>query len=142
MVKPKEAPTFLDTPRIITLNNGRLVQMIARYQASEKCNCSWSKKGTPISESQRIQIFHEKINFNTFEYRVELQEPNKDTAGLYKCLVKNGNGQMQVYLNLNFEGESDLASNANNTTIEPQRETKPEVTQQDMSSETQSIEQV
>ena len=141
MVKSKEAPTFLDTPRIITLNNGNLVQMIARYHASEKCNCSWSKKGTPISESQRVKIFHEKINFNTYEYRVEIQEPSIDTSGLYKCMVKNGSGQMQVYLSLNIEAESDLDSSNDNTTIEPQKETKPEVTQQDMSSEIQRIEQ-
>ena len=70
------------------------------------------------------------------------EEPSINTSGLYKCMVKNGSGQMQVYLSLNIEAESDLDSSNDNTTIEPQKETKPEVTQQDMSSEIQGIEQV
>ena len=47
--KEQEAPTFLETPKIITLNKGKLVQMIARYEASEKCFCNWSKKGKLFS---------------------------------------------------------------------------------------------
>jgi len=104
----KYAPTFIDTPKIISSNNGKLVQMIARYQAKEQCHCSWSKKGTPLSESQKVQVFHKKLNVNSFEYRVEVREPNRYTAGLYKCLVGNEHGQMQVYLNLIIEGVSDL----------------------------------
>ena len=97
------APTFLETPKIISLNNGKLVQMIARYQASEKCHCSWSRKGTSISECQTVKIFHEKINSDSFEYRIEIRKPAKKDAGLYRCQVKNVYGQMQVYLHLNVE---------------------------------------
>jgi len=104
--KTRDAPTFLDTPKI-TMKNGS-VHMIARYQAKEQCHCSWSKKGVSLSESQKVQVFHKKLNVNSFEYRVEVREPNRYTAGLYKCLVGNEHGQMQVYLNLIIEGVSDL----------------------------------
>merc|ERR1712223_947796 len=105
----KEAPTFEEIPKIITLNNGKLVQMIARYQASKKCNISWSKKGANLSESQNIKIFHEKIDLNSYEYRCEIQSPTKNEAGLYKCMVMNDHGQMQVYLHLNIETKATLA---------------------------------
>ena len=94
----RNAPTFLDTPKII-MNNGS-VHMIAKYQAKEQCHCSWSKKGVPISEGQKIHVSHIRLNTNCYEYRVEIREPNKYTSGLYKCMVANDNGQMQVYLNL------------------------------------------
>jgi hypothetical protein len=106
---PKEAPTFEEIPKIITLNNGKLLQMIARYQASKKCTISWSKKGKKVSESQNVKIFHENISSNSFEYRVEIQKPTKDEAGLYKCMVMNDHGQMQVYLHLNIETKATLA---------------------------------
>ena len=95
--------------KIITSKDGKLIQMIARYQAKEQCHCNWSKKGTPISESQNVKVFHEKINARSYEYRVEIHRPNKDAAGLYKCQVKNGNGQMQVYLHLDIKTGSSLA---------------------------------
>ena len=52
----KDVPSFCETPKIISMNNGKLIQMVARYEASEKCYCSWSKKGAPISESQNVKI--------------------------------------------------------------------------------------
>merc|ERR1711974_133316 len=60
----KEVPTFDETPKITTLNNGKLIQMIARYQASDKCNCTWSKKGVAPSENETVKIFHEKIDIS------------------------------------------------------------------------------
>merc|ERR1711879_406706 len=90
------------------MGNGKLVQMIARYQASQKCHCSWSRKGTSLSESQNVKIFHERINSDSYEYRVEIMKPTQDKAGLYRCQVKNNYGQMQVYLKLNIESKPDL----------------------------------
>merc|ERR1712083_508794 len=86
-------PTFLETPSIVTLNKGKVVQMIGRYDAAEKCQCSWSNKGEALSEGRNIKIFHEKINNAFYEYRVEIQDPNKANSGLYRCQVKNGYGQ-------------------------------------------------
>ena len=68
----RKAPTFYEPPKIVSLNSGKMVQMIARYQASEKCYCTWSKKGMPVSESQTTKFFHEKINSSTYEYRIEI----------------------------------------------------------------------
>merc|ERR1712223_539345 len=105
----KVAPVFDEIPKIITLDNGKLVLMIARYQAFEKSNCTWSKKGKALSESQNVKISHEKINTNCFEYRAEIHKPDQKSAGLYKCQVKNGNGQTQVYLHFNIETKATLA---------------------------------
>jgi len=101
--KTRKAPTFFELPKIIVLNNGKLVQMISRYQASEKCYCSWSKNGKPISESPTSNIFHEKISSRTYEYRAEIEKPSENDAGLYKCQIANEHGQMQVYLHLDIE---------------------------------------
>merc|ERR1712020_602544 len=32
-----DAPTFVEKPKIVTLNDGKLVQLIVRYKASSKC---------------------------------------------------------------------------------------------------------
>merc|ERR1712083_1071942 len=118
--KTMAAPTFLETPKIITLNNGKLVQMIGRYEASEKCHSSWSTKGKPLSNAQNMKIFHEKINSNDYEYRVEIHKPTKANAGLYRCQVKNGFGQMQVYLDLNVDvKQSQKKTKLAPTFIEP-----------------------
>ena len=96
-----EAPTFIAKPEIVAMNNKNLVQFIVRYQAPRKCNCNWFYKEKAISENQKMRIFHEEINVNAYEYRLEINEPNKDTAGTYKCIVMNHHGQLQVNLNLN-----------------------------------------
>ena len=101
----KDAPTFIDTPKIVSLNNGQLVNMIARYQAKEQYYCSWSKKGTSLSESEKVQIYHGKVDNNTYEYRVELREPTENASGLYKCLIGNDHGQNQVYLTMDIKGK-------------------------------------
>ena len=39
--KTMDAPTFTEKPKIVTLNEGKLVQLIVSYKASSKCTCSW-----------------------------------------------------------------------------------------------------
>ena len=99
--RTKDCPTFEETPKIITMKNGS-VQMIARYQAKEQSHCTWSRKGFSVCESKTVKIYQKKINKNTFEYIVEMKKPDANMAGLYKCLVANDNGQMQVYLHLDL----------------------------------------
>ena len=72
-----------------------------------------------------MQVSHEKINSDSYECRLEIQEPNKDKAGLYKCLVNNDDGKLQVNLNLNIEAESDRDSSTDNTDeLQDQSKTK------------------
>merc|ERR1711881_331351 len=62
-----------------------------------------------------MQIFHDKIGLNSYEFGLEIYEGNNKSAGLYKCMVKNDYGQLQVNLNLNIEAESGLLSPTGNT---------------------------
>ena len=56
------------------------------------------------------QIFHDKIALNSYQFGLEIYEPNSKSAGLYKCMVKNDHGQLQVNLNLNIEPDGQVAS--------------------------------
>ena len=54
--KITDAPTFIEKPKIVTLNEGKLVQLIVRYKASSKCTCSWYYKETLVQQSQSVQV--------------------------------------------------------------------------------------
>ena len=98
-----DAPTFVEKPKIVTLNEGKLVQLIVQYKASSKCTCSWYYKETIIKESQMMQVFHEKIDSTSYECRLEIKEPGANTAGMYKCLVSNEKGEINANLMLNVQ---------------------------------------
>merc|ERR1711953_1082625 len=97
------APTFVEKPKIVTLQEGKLVQLIVRYKASSKCTCSWYYKETMIQQSQSMQVFHEKVDSSSYECRLEIKEPGANTAGMYKCLVSNEKGEINANLMLNVQ---------------------------------------
>ena len=101
--KTMDAPTFTEKPKIVTLNEGKLVQLIVRYKASSKCTCSWYYKETLIQQSQSIQVFHEKVDASSYECRLEIKDPGANTAGMYKCLVSNDKGEINANLMLNIQ---------------------------------------
>lgn len=102
----------MEKPKIVTLNEGKLVQLIVKYKASSKCTCSWYYKETLIQQSQSIQVFHESISKNEYECRLEIQEPGPNTAGMYKCLVSNEKGEINANLMLNIQmaGQSEVTT--------------------------------
>merc|ERR1712156_1360328 len=79
-------------------------------KSSCKCNCSWYHNDDFVSESNTKQIFHDKIALNSYQFGLEIYEPNSKSAGLYKCMIKNDYGQLQVNLNLNIEPDGQVAS--------------------------------
>merc|ERR1711997_1387560 len=101
--KTMDAPTFVEKPKIVTLNEGKLVQLIVRYKASSKCTCQWYYKETKIEQSQSMQVFHEKVDSTSYECRLEIKEPGANTAGMYKCLVSNEKGEINANLMLNVQ---------------------------------------
>merc|ERR1712066_178491 len=101
--KTTDAPTFVEKPKIVTLQEGKLVQLIVRYKASSKCTCSWYYKETMIQQSQSMQVFHEKVDSSSYECRLEIKEPGSNTAGMYKCLVSNEKGEINANLMLNVQ---------------------------------------
>merc|ERR1712038_692637 len=115
--KTTDAPTFVEKPKIVTLNEGKLVQLIVKYKASSKCTCSWYYKETLIQQSQSIQVFHESISKNEYECRLEIQEPGPNTAGMYKCLVSNEKGEINANLMLNIQlAQSEVSTTDSKTT--------------------------
>merc|ERR1712223_845502 len=115
--KTTDAPTFVEKPKIVTLNEGKLVQLIVKYKASSKCTCSWFYKETQIQQSQSIQVFHEKVDTSSFECRLEIQDPGPDTAGMYKCLVSNEKGEINANLMLNIQlAQSEVSTTDSKTT--------------------------
>merc|ERR1712113_1353868 len=101
--KTMDAPTFVEKPKIVTVNEGKLVQLIVQYKASSKCTCSWYYKETIIKESQSIQVFHEKVDASSYECRLEIKDPGANTAGMYKCLVSNDKGEINANRMLNIQ---------------------------------------
>merc|ERR1711874_554564 len=101
--KTTDAPTFVEKPKIVTLQEGKLVQLIVRYKASSKCTCSWYYKETMIQQSQSMQVFHEKVDSSSYECRLEIKEPGANTAGMYKCLVSNEKVEINANLMLNVQ---------------------------------------
>ena len=66
-----QAPTFVEKPKIVTKEDGKLIQLIVRYRAESRCECIWSFKETTITETRTTKIVHEK-SFDYWECRIEL----------------------------------------------------------------------
>merc|ERR1712111_166676 len=97
-----QAPTFVEKPKIVTKEDGKLIQLIVRYRAESRCECIWSFKETTITETRTMKIVHEK-SFDYWECRIELTDPAPENAGLYKCVVNNKYGEINANLSLNIE---------------------------------------
>merc|ERR1711874_915090 len=97
-----QAPTFVEKPKIVTKEDGKLIMLIVRYRAESKCECIWSFKETRITESKVMKFVHEK-SYDYWESRVELTDPAPENAGLYKCVVNNKYGEINANLALNIE---------------------------------------
>merc|ERR1712233_69792 len=97
-----QAPTFVEKPKIVTREDGKLIMMIVRYRAEFKSECVWSFKETTIRETSVMKLVHEKVA-DFWESRVELTDPAPENAGMYKCVVSNKFGEINANLSLNIE---------------------------------------
>ena len=66
-----QAPTFVEKPKIVTKEDGKLIMLIVRYRAESMCECIWSFKETVVRETSSMKIIHEK-SFDYWESRIEL----------------------------------------------------------------------
>merc|ERR1712212_761891 len=96
------APTFVEKPKIVTKEEGKLIMLMVRYRAEAQCQTVWSYKETTISETRVTKLVHEKVA-DFWESRVELTDPAPENAGLYKCVVSNQYGEINANLSLNIE---------------------------------------
>ena len=82
-----QAPTFVEKPKIVTKEDGKLIMLIVRYRAEEKCECKWSFKETIISETKTRKIVHEKSG-EYWESRIDLtvQRPRPSMNNHHRTL--------------------------------------------------------
>lgn len=66
------APTFTEKPKIATTESGKLVQMIVRYKAESKCECTWFFKETKVTETSMAKVVHEQKE-SYYECRLEMK---------------------------------------------------------------------
>merc|ERR1712107_24528 len=95
-------PTFVEKPKIVTKEDGKLIMLIVKYRAESMCTTVWSYKETKIVETKTMKIVHEKIA-DYFESRIELTDPAPEKAGMYRCVVSNQFGEINANLSLNIE---------------------------------------
>lgn len=100
-----EGPSFLEKPRIISENHGKLVIMECKVKACPKPEITWTKEGNVITENSQIQLFEVAIG-DAYTIRLELSEPNLEDSGLYRCNIKNILGEVNANLTLNIESKS------------------------------------
>merc|ERR1711910_160564 len=96
------APTCTEKPKIETLEGGKRVQMIVRYKAEAQCQCQWFFKETKVVESTTTKVIHEKRE-SYYDCRLEMTETTQEHAGIYKCIVKNEQGEINANLTLNIQ---------------------------------------
>ncbi|XP_026819249.1 muscle M-line assembly protein unc-89-like [Rhopalosiphum maidis] len=97
-----EPPTFLIKPRIQSKNNGKLVVMDCTVKASPKPVVVWYLDGKILNQSSKLSWRVEEKG-DSYYICLELKNPGKEDTGLYKCSIKNGNGELNANLTLNIE---------------------------------------
>lgn len=99
-----QAPTFVEKPKIVSEQNGRLIIMECRVKADPKPSCTWSCESTEIKQSSKfsISIKQEK---EIHIIRLEIKDPAPEDSGLYKCNIKNEFGEINANLTLNIESK-------------------------------------
>lgn len=99
-----DGPIFIEKPRIISENNGKLVIMECKVKANPRPEITWTKEGRIITETSQIKLFVVQKD-DVYEIRLELSEPNLEDSGLYKCNIKNNLGELNANLTLNIESK-------------------------------------
>lgn len=99
-----DAPTFVEKPKIISENNGKLVIMTCKVMANPKPDIVWTHEGKEVVESSQTQMSVEQHG-DIYHIRLELTDPGLEASGLYKCNIKNNLGELNANLTLNIESE-------------------------------------
>ena len=65
------APTFVEKPKIVTKEEGKLIMLIVKYRAEAQCTTVWSYKESQVVESKTVRMVHERVA-DYWESRLEL----------------------------------------------------------------------
>ena len=99
-----EGPTFVEKPRIISENNGKLVIMECKVKADPKPDILWTRDGEIVKENNKIKMSMEERG-DIYYIKLELIDPQLEDSGLYKCNIKNNLGELNANLTLNIESK-------------------------------------
>ncbi|XP_053200690.1 twitchin-like isoform X3 [Panonychus citri] len=101
--KAGEPPTFVEKPKIIPENNGKLIIMECKVRSKPKPDIVWYNDGTIVRETTRIKLIVKEETTDVYLIRLELRDPELTDAGQYKCNVRNPAGESNANLKLNIE---------------------------------------
>lgn len=104
-----QAPTFVEKPRIVSEQNGRLIIMECKVKADPKPTHAWSCEGVEVKQSSKFSISIKEETKEIFIIRLEIRDPAPEDSGLYKCNIKNEFGEINANLTLNIESTSGLS---------------------------------
>lgn len=99
-----EGPSFVEKPRIVSEDNGKLVIMECKVKADPKPIILWTRDGKVVEESNKIKISMEQRG-DIYYIKLELKDPQLEDSGLYKCNIKNNLGELNANLTLNIESK-------------------------------------
>lgn len=99
-----EGPTFIEKPRIISENNGKLVIMECKIKADPKPIIIWYRNGEVIKETSKLKMSMEQRG-DQYYIKLELMDPQLEDSGIYKCNIKNTLGELNANLTLNIESK-------------------------------------
>lgn len=100
-----DGPIFIEKPRIVSENNGKLVIMDCRVKANPRPTITWTREGQVVKEDSKIQMSIVEEKDDIYYIKLELQDPGLDDSGLYKCNIKNNLGELNANLTLNIESK-------------------------------------
>lgn len=99
-----EGPTFIEKPRIVSENSGKLVIMDCKVKANPRPDILWTRDGRPVMATSKV-LMSMKEKIDLYYIKLELIEPGAEDSGLYKCNIKNTLGELNANLTLNIESE-------------------------------------
>lgn len=106
-----EGPTFIEKPRIISENNGKLVIMECKIRAEPKPTVTWYRNNVKIKETNKIKMFMEERGSDQYYVKLELIDPQIEDSALYKCNISNALGELNANLTLNIESKCFCSCN-------------------------------
>ncbi|KAK6619856.1 hypothetical protein RUM44_006255 [Polyplax serrata] len=95
-------PIFVQKPRIVSEQNGKLVIMDCSVKADPAPTIVWYHADKIVQKSSKVTITIEKKE-EIYYIRLELKDPVKEDSGLYRCNIKNAYGELNANLTLNVE---------------------------------------
>jgi hypothetical protein len=101
----EEGPTFTQKPKIIPKENGKLILMECHVKSKSALKVTWFQGNKTVQETIRIKSSVVELRGNEYKVVLEIRDPSSKDGGIYKCNIKNDEGEINANLNLNIEGE-------------------------------------